>query len=336
VRRENHKRLGNRKRRIEYRLREMHWAAQADPMFSARNIHYELSGRTRGLDTGGIGAIHRLARQTGLIEEIDSRVEMLKVHLPYHESDHVLNIAYNVLSGGRCLEDIEWRRNNEVYLDALGAQRIPDPTTAGDFCRRSTPASIEALMEAINETRLRVWAQQPDEFFAEAKIDADGTLAPTSGHITRLSDHAEPKRIAFLQCVGSRDKDHDYCSSICCMYATKEAMLALEHVPGVEIHIFQIDMRAFSKGFDAYFERGKAKGIHYHRCKISALKEDPRTREILIDYVTKDGKLDRKRFDLSSPKSLKAERLMSSRSPRSLCITLLILRLRQCKSENDA
>jgi heterodisulfide reductase subunit A-like polyferredoxin len=129
----------------------------------------------------------------------------------------------------------------------------------------------------------------------ERLLSASG---PTKGHITRLSDHTEPQRIAFLQCVGSRDKDHNYCSSICCMYATKEAMLALEHVPGVEIHIFQIDMRAFSKGFDAYFERGKAKGIQYHRCKISALKEDPKTREILVDYVTDDGNLGQERFDL--------------------------------------
>jgi heterodisulfide reductase subunit A-like polyferredoxin len=129
----------------------------------------------------------------------------------------------------------------------------------------------------------------------ERLLSASG---PTEGHITRLSDHAEPQRIAFLQCVGSRDKDHDYCSSICCMYATKEAMLALDHVPGVECHIFQIDMRAFSKGFDAYFERGRELGIHYHRCKISSLKEDPTTRELLIDYVTDDGKLGRQRFDL--------------------------------------
>jgi heterodisulfide reductase subunit A-like polyferredoxin len=129
----------------------------------------------------------------------------------------------------------------------------------------------------------------------ERLLSASG---PTKGHITRLSDHAEPKRIAFLQCVGSRDKDHDYCSSICCMYATKEAMLALDHVPGVETHIFQIDMRAFSKGFDAYFERGKELGIHYHRCRISGLKEHPKTREILIDYVTDSGKLGQQWFDL--------------------------------------
>ena len=129
----------------------------------------------------------------------------------------------------------------------------------------------------------------------ERLLSASG---PTGGHITRLSDHAEPERIAFLQCVGSRDQDHDYCSSICCMYATKEAMLALDHVPGVECHVFQIDMRAFSKGFDAYFERGKELGIHYHRCKVSSLKEDPTTREIWVDYVSDSGKLERQRFDL--------------------------------------
>jgi heterodisulfide reductase subunit A-like polyferredoxin len=129
----------------------------------------------------------------------------------------------------------------------------------------------------------------------ERLLSASG---PTAGHITRLSDHEKPKRIAFLQCVGSRDQDHDYCSSVCCMYATKEAMLALDHVPGVECHVFQIDMRAFSKGFDAYFERGKDLGVLYHRCKISSLKEDPNTRELLIDYVGGDGKLLRERFDL--------------------------------------
>jgi hypothetical protein len=150
-------------------------------MFSASNIHYDLSDRTRGLEAGGIGAMHRLARHVGLIEELDRRVEVLKVHLPYHESDHVLGIAYNILSGGTCLEDIELLRNNEVYLDALGAQRIPDPTTAGDFCRRFEQYDIEALMTAINETRIPVWKRQPESFFDEAIIDADGTLAPTTG-----------------------------------------------------------------------------------------------------------------------------------------------------------
>jgi hypothetical protein len=150
-------------------------------MYRASNIHYEHSDRVRGLGSGGIGAMHRLAQHVGLVEAIDRQVEVLKVHLPYHESDHVLGIAYNVLCGGTCLQDIEWRRQDEVYLDALGAQRIPDPTTAGDFCRRFDAAAIEALQQGINETRVRVWRAQPEAFFDEAIIDADGTLAETTG-----------------------------------------------------------------------------------------------------------------------------------------------------------
>ena len=150
-------------------------------MFSASNIHYEVSERTRGVGVGGMGAIHKIALSSGLVEAIDERVDVLKVHLPYHESDHVLNIAYNILSGGTCLEDIELLRNNEVYLDALGAQRIPDPTTGGDFCRRLKEEDINALMESFNEVRPRIWSQQPEEFFDEAKIDVDGTLVETLG-----------------------------------------------------------------------------------------------------------------------------------------------------------
>ena len=110
-------------------------------MFAAKNIRYELADKVRGLGVGGIGAIHQLAREIGLIEAIDRRLHVLKMHLPYHESDHVLNLAYNVLCDGMRLEDIELRRNDEVYLDALGAARIPDPTTAGDFCRRFRPST---------------------------------------------------------------------------------------------------------------------------------------------------------------------------------------------------
>ena len=105
-------------------------------MFSAGNIDYELSGRVRAIGHGGIGLCHQLARATGLIEAIDAKLHLLKIHLPYHESDHVLNVAYNALCEGRCLEDIELRRNDETFLDGLGTERIPDPTTAGDFCRR--------------------------------------------------------------------------------------------------------------------------------------------------------------------------------------------------------
>jgi hypothetical protein len=153
-------------------------------MLRGSNIHYDVADRTRALGAGGIGAVHLLARRAGLIEAIDLRLHLLKVHLPYHESDHVMNIAYNLVSGGDCLEDLELLRQDEAYLDALGTQRIPDPTTAGDFCRRFAQSDVEALQTAINETRVRVWREHgrsnPD-FFDEAVIDADGSLAPTTG-----------------------------------------------------------------------------------------------------------------------------------------------------------
>jgi len=180
--------VSRRKRRMEYRLRERSWKPQQKPMLSAGNIQYEMGDRLRGTAIGGIGVMHQVARRTGLIGSIDGNLKLLKRHLPYHESDHVLNIAYNALNGGTCLEDIELRRQDEVYLDALGAQRIPDPTTAGDFCRRFGPADIEGLMSSINETRLKVWKQQGGEFFEQAIIDADGTLAETSGECKQGMD----------------------------------------------------------------------------------------------------------------------------------------------------
>jgi len=178
---ERKRNLRNRKRRIAFRLRERHWQEQARPMFVASNIHYDLAVRDRGLGEGGIGAMHLLARRVGLVERIDRGLRLLKRHLPYHESDHVLNVAYNILCGGTCLEDLELRRNNEVYLDALGAQRIPDPTTEGDFCRRFTTADVEKLMEIMNQTRVGVWRRQAKAFFDEALIDVDGHIAETSG-----------------------------------------------------------------------------------------------------------------------------------------------------------
>jgi hypothetical protein len=180
--------LQNRKRRIFRRLVNRQWEDQLSPMLAASNIHYELSDRIHGLDCGGIGVIHLLARQTGLIDAINNSLHLLKVHLPYWESDHVLNIAYNLLVGGECLQDIELRRNDEVYLDSLGAQRIPDPTTAGDFCRRFSEADVLGLMEAINGVRQGVWKQQPPEFFQRAILDADGTVAPTTGQCKQGMD----------------------------------------------------------------------------------------------------------------------------------------------------
>ena len=154
-----HRRLNRRKRRILRRIANKPGVERPEPMMTASNIHYEMSEKVRGIAPGGIGAIHLLARKIGLIRDLDENLHLLKRHLPYHESDHVLNIAYNLLAGGSRLENIEARRNDEVFLDALGAERIPDPTTAGDFCRRFTEGDVEQLMGIFNETRLRVWGE---------------------------------------------------------------------------------------------------------------------------------------------------------------------------------
>jgi Transposase DDE domain group 1 len=167
------------RRRIKIRLDNSPGPERPEPMMTATNIHYEHANRVKGLSAGGVGTILLLAQRIGLISDINRNLHLLKRHLPYHESDHVLNIAFNLLAGGQRMEHLELRRNDEVYLDALGAKRIPDPTTEGDFCRRFTPADVQTLMDVFNGVRLRVWAQQPEEFFEEAIIDADGTIVPT-------------------------------------------------------------------------------------------------------------------------------------------------------------
>lgn len=173
--------LRNRKARITRRLKPRSWPKQAEPMFTGSNIHFEMADKVQAVGCGGIGAIHLLAQKIGLVDRINEQVSVLKRHVPYHESDHVLNMAYNIMAGGVRIEDIELRRNDECFLNGLGAQRIPDPTTAGDFTRRLAPQDTLKLMEAINQARQQVWRKQPKGFLAEAVIDVDGTIAGTLG-----------------------------------------------------------------------------------------------------------------------------------------------------------
>jgi hypothetical protein len=184
------KKLARRKRRIQKRLDKTDLRGCDKPMLTARNIRYEIGERGRGIGYGGIGAMHLLVNKLRLAEVIDDRLQLLKLHLPYHESDHVLNFAYNALCDGTCLEDIELRRNDEVFLDALGTRRIPDPTTAGDFCRRFKPQDVHTLLDIFNDIRKKAWEGQPDEFFEQARIDADGTLVDTTGECKQGMDIA--------------------------------------------------------------------------------------------------------------------------------------------------
>jgi len=170
------------KEELTNRLERKQYSDQPRPIHTASNIHYEMADRVRAIDCGGIGAFHLLARNSGLIDSLDASVHVLKEHKPYHESDHILNIAYNTLTGGTCLDDIELHRNDETYMDALGADRIPDPTTAGDFARRFSEGDIIDLLEAINKLRPRLWTKAlRKKERGEAIIDLDGTHAPTWG-----------------------------------------------------------------------------------------------------------------------------------------------------------
>lgn len=174
------RKLAARKRRLERRLDKSRFTGTC-PMISASNIHYEISDRTQATAAGGIGAIQLLVKRLELDRLINRSLGIFKIYLPYSESDHVLNIAYNLLAGGACLDHLELRRHDEAYLNALGATRIPDPTTAGDFCRRFSASQVNHLMDVFNQTRRRVWHQQEAGFFEEAFVDADGTMVETTG-----------------------------------------------------------------------------------------------------------------------------------------------------------
>jgi len=175
--------LAKQERRAKRRLTKARTRRDSGrPVLRRTPARYEIAERTQAIAHGGIGVVHDLVLGSGLVEQLNQRLNLLKVHRPYHESDHVLNIAYNVMCGGRTLDDLELRRNDEVFLDALGIEAIPDPTTAGDFCRRFSPEAVEALMAAINTTRLSVWKRAGPQFTEGiARIDADGSLVPTTG-----------------------------------------------------------------------------------------------------------------------------------------------------------
>lgn len=174
------------KRKISKRLARFIGGASprvsGEPEFTTRSPVYDFAQRTQAISCGGLGVVHQMVNSLGLVERIDSQLKLLKIPRPYHESDHVLNIADNLLCGGQVLDDIEVRRNDVAFLDALGARAIPDPTTAGDFCRRFATEDCWRLMSIINDVRVEVWRKQPESFTnATARIDADGAMVPTGG-----------------------------------------------------------------------------------------------------------------------------------------------------------
>jgi len=129
----------------------------------------------------------------------------------------------------------------------------------------------------------------------ERTLSASG---PTMGEVKRPSDGTHPKKVAFIQCVGSRDQEHEYCSSVCCMFANKQAMLTIDHEPDSEPTVFLMDMRAQGKGFDAFYQRALDKGVTFIRSRPSYIKEDPLTNDLLISWEDEAGKLHETRYDM--------------------------------------
>jgi hypothetical protein len=230
---------------IERRLERAVVANLDAPLLGRANIAYEYSERTKGTGHGGMGMIATLVESVGLAQEINSSVSLLKLHKPYFESDHVLNIAYNSLCGGQRLQDIELRRGDAVFLDGLGTKSLPDPTTAGDFCRRFDEGSILALQEAINRSRLKVWQRQPDSFFeGPAIIDADASIVPTGAQTKEGMD------ISYSGIWG-------YSSLVVSLANTKEPLYLAQHGANRPSH----------EGVVEYFDRAIA------LCREAGFKE---------------------------------------------------------------
>lgn len=162
------------------------------------NVRYEVSDRVEAMSAGGIGMIEVLVNRLGLREALDRNVRVLRRHRPYHESDHILAMAFNLLCGGHCLEDLELLRRDEAFLNSVSARRIPDPTTAGDFLRRFDEPAVTALMDSSQTVRASVWRSQPQADRKLARIDVDGTIVETDARCKERMDVSYNGRWGFM------------------------------------------------------------------------------------------------------------------------------------------
>jgi heterodisulfide reductase subunit A len=200
-------------------------------------------------------------------------------------------------------------RSNCVHFrtGACGICREACPAGAIDYGQEDRVEVVEAgavilspgfcLYDAAQRPELGYssWPNVVSSLQFERILSASG---PYMGKVLRPSDLAKPRRLAFIQCVGSRDHVHDYCSSVCCMYAVKEAIMAKEHEEDIDCEIFYMDIRAHGKGFDAYFERAKQLGIRFTRCRPARVEQIEGSRSLRIGYTAEDGAYHRREFDL--------------------------------------
>ena len=182
------KAIKNYKKNLSKRLENIN-EKSLKPMFTGVAIHPELSEKGMAISCGGIGLVHNLMNTFEFPKLINNKLKIFKIHKPYFESDHILNIMYNFLCGGTCIEDIELLRNSVPYMNAVGALRIPDPTTAGDFLRRFGEEDIQRLMDTMNEMSRRVFAHTlKDSDRNYGIIDIDGKIQETYGECKEKMD----------------------------------------------------------------------------------------------------------------------------------------------------
>ncbi len=151
------------------------------PVFRTRRVRLESEKRGKVIAYGGLALAHKLLHRLGLPDAIDRELTLLKLHLPYHESDHVLTHTYNIFAGGTCIEDIASLQDSEAFRNLTGACRVPDPTTAGDFLRRFDADSLGVMDNVLDEQRGRIWKMLPRRMRQRATVDLDSTLKPVYG-----------------------------------------------------------------------------------------------------------------------------------------------------------
>jgi heterodisulfide reductase subunit A-like polyferredoxin len=227
------------------------------------------------------GEIKRGARPRIAMEPVEARIaDFREVELALTEEQAVAE-AERCLACGLCAECYQ-------CVKACGVNAI-----VHEMVEREEQIQVGAVILAPGYEVYR--AESSEEFgFGrfpnvvtslqfERLLSASG---PTAGHVQRPSDGKPARKIAFLQCIGSRDQSHDYCSAVCCMYAAKEAMVAKEHNRDADVHIFMMDARAFSKGYAEYYQRARERyGVKYSRCRVSAIKENPANGNLIVRYA---------------------------------------------------
>lgn len=166
----------------------MLWPGDVRPVIRNRQVRVAIQERGEVTPYGGLALAHDLAMRLGIDRDINASMYLLKLKLPYFESDHLLTHAYNQYVGGTCIEDIAHLQHSDAVKHLTGACRIPDPSTAGDFLRRFNRSNLRAFQQVIDHAREKVWRQMPNARKHVATIDMDSTIKPVYGDCKQGAD----------------------------------------------------------------------------------------------------------------------------------------------------